>query len=121
MIYVPGKEMYTPDTLSRLMARKSLSKDVNKFYEETEAYVCSILDSVPVSEIKLQQIIEAQDNNEICKTTKQYCFENWPEKHLLPSPTRPYWTDRAHVLRHFRKAHDRKSEMISFSASLLII
>ena len=44
MIHVPGKEMHTSDTLLRLMARKFLSKDVNKFNEETEAYVCSILD-----------------------------------------------------------------------------
>ena len=28
MIHVPGKEMYTSDTFSRLMAKKSLSKDV---------------------------------------------------------------------------------------------
>ena len=97
MIHVPDKEMYTSDTLSRLMARKSVSKDVNKFNEETEAYVCSSLDSLPVSDVKLQQIIEAQDNDKVCKTIKQYCFENWPDRHLLPSAIRPYWTDRAHL------------------------
>ena len=37
MIHVSGKEMYTSDTLSRLMARKCVSKDVNKFNEETES------------------------------------------------------------------------------------
>ena len=97
MIHVPGKEMCTSDTFSRLMARKSLSKDVDKFNEETEAYVCSILDSLPVSDVKLQQIIEAQDNDEVCKTIKQYCYENWPERHLLPGPIRPYRTDRTHL------------------------
>ena len=89
MIHVPSKEMYTSDTLSRLMARKSLSKDVNKFNEETETYIRSILDSLPVLDVKLQQIIEAQDNDEVCKTIKQYCFENWLERHLLPSPICP--------------------------------
>ena len=97
MIHVTGKEMYTSDTLSRLMARKSVSNDVNKFNEETEAYVCSILDSLPVSDVKLQKIIEAQDNDEVCKTIKQYCFENWLERHLLPSAIRSYWTDRTHL------------------------
>ena len=92
MIHVSGKEMYTSDTLSRFMAKKSVSKDVSKFNEETEAYVCSILDSLPVSDVKLQQIIKAQDNDEVCKTIKQYCFENWQERHLLPSAIRPYWT-----------------------------
>ena len=40
--YILGKPiigMSTSDTLSRLMARKSVSKDVNEFNEETEAYV----------------------------------------------------------------------------------
>ena len=97
MIHVPGEEMYTSDNLSRMMARKSLSKDVNKFNEETEAYVCSILDSLPVSDIKLQQITEAQDNDEVCKSITQYCFENWLERHLLPSTICPYWTDHAHL------------------------
>ena len=97
MIHVPGKEMYTSNTLSRLMTRISVSKDVNKFNEETEVYVCSILDSLPVSDIKLQQIIEAQDNDEVYKTIKQYHFENWPERLLLPSAIRPYWTDHAHL------------------------
>ena len=74
MIHVPGKEMYTSDTSSRLMTSKSLSKDFNKFNEETDAYVCSILDSLPVSDVKLQQIIEAQDNYEVCKNTIQIKF-----------------------------------------------
>ena len=45
----------------------------------------------------MQQIIEAQDNDEFCKTIKQYCFENWLDKHLLPSPIRPHWIDHAHL------------------------
>ena len=97
MIHVPGKEMYTADTLSSLMARNFLSKDANKFNEETEGYVCSSLDSLPVSDVKVQQIIEEQDNDEVCKTIKQYCFENCPERHLLPRPICPYWTHRAHL------------------------
>ena len=39
MIHLPGKEMYASDTLLRLLARKSVSKDISKFNEETEAYV----------------------------------------------------------------------------------
>ena len=66
IIHVPDKEIYTctSDTLLRLMARKSLSKDVIKFNEETEAYFYSILDSLPVSDIKLHQVFEVQDNDE---------------------------------------------------------
>ena len=91
ILHVPGKEMYTPDTLLRLMVTNStVGNEAAQFNEETEVYVCSILNSLPVSDVILQQIIEAQDTDEVCKTIKEYCFESWPEKHLIPSAIRPY-------------------------------
>ena len=95
MIHVPGKNMYTSDTLSRMMTKETASKETSQFDEnETEAFVCSIMDALPVSDLKLQQLIEAQDQDEVCKQLRQYCHEGWPEKHLLPSPIHPYWSDR---------------------------
>lgn len=55
--------MYTPDTLSRLMANDTVCKDIDQFNEDTETFICSILDSLPVSHVKLQKIIEAQDTD----------------------------------------------------------
>ena len=97
ILHVPGKEMYTPDTLSRLMTNNTVCKEAAQFNEETEAYVCSILNSLPVSDVILQKIIEAQDTVEVCRTIKEYCFESWPEKHLIPSAIRPYWMERANL------------------------
>ena len=97
ILHVPGKEMYTPDTLSRLMKNNTVCKEAAQFSEETEVYVCSILNSLPVSDVILQQIIEAQDTDEVCRTIKEYCFESWPEKQLIPSAIRPYWIERANL------------------------
>ena len=94
-MHVPGKEMYTPDTLSRLMTNNTVCKKANQFSEETEAYVCSIQDSLPVSDVILQQILEAQDTDEVCRTIKEYCFDSWPDKYLIPSAIRPNWMERA--------------------------
>ena len=92
MIHVPGKKIVYFRYFVKVDGQKICVQRCQKFYEKTEAYVCFILDSLPVLDIKLQQIIDAQDNDEVCKTIKQYCFENWPERHLLPSAIRPYWT-----------------------------
>ena len=68
MIHVPGKSMYTSDTLSRMMTKESASKETSQFDEkETEAFVYSIMDALPISDLKLQQLIEAQDQDEVCK------------------------------------------------------
>ena len=62
MVHVPGKQMYTSDTLSRLQRKQSNSKPEESLIpdEEMSAFVCSIVDTLPVSDIKLKQIIEVQ-------------------------------------------------------------
>ena len=52
MIHVPGKNMYTSDTLSRMMTKETASKETSQFDEnETEAFVCSIMDALPISDL----------------------------------------------------------------------
>ena len=101
MVHVPGKEMYAPDTLSRMLARNTNTvhkfKNVGDFNAEREVFVCSVLDAIPVSDVKLQQIIDSQDQDEVCKTLKQYCFEGWPEKHMLSTAIKPYWSDHGQL------------------------
>ena len=45
-----------------------LFKNVGDFNAETKVFVCSVLDAIPVSDIKLRQIIDSQDQDEVCKT-----------------------------------------------------
>ena len=42
-------------------------------------YLDSVLDSLPVSDIKLLQIKEAQDEDPICKEIKDYRLEGSPD------------------------------------------
>ena len=85
MVNVPVKEMYAPDTLSRMLARNTntvhKSKDVDDFNTEREAFICSALDAIPVFNVKLEQIIDAQE----------------PEKHMLSTAIKPYWSDRGQL------------------------
>ena len=88
MVQVPGKEMYAPDTLSRMLVRNKNTVHI---------FVCSVLDAIQVSDVKLQQIIDSQDQNEVWKTFKQYCFEGWPEKHILSTTIKSYGLDRGQL------------------------
>ena len=60
MVHVPGKKMYTGDTISRLQLRQPDSKPDESMISDQgmSAFVCSIVDALPVSDNKLKQIIE---------------------------------------------------------------
>ena len=64
---------------------------------EINDYVCSIIDTILITDIKLQQLVEAQDEDEVTKKVDEYCLEGWSEKHQLASAVRPYWADRGEL------------------------
>ena len=65
MVHVPGKQMYTCDTLSSLQHKQSDSKPEESLIpgQEISAFVCSIVNVLPVSDIKLKHIIETQEDD----------------------------------------------------------
>ena len=44
------------------------------------AYVGSVIFSLPASDTRLQQIMEAQDEDPVCSQIKVCCYEGWPDK-----------------------------------------
>ena len=92
LIHIPGKEMYASDMLYRMIPKDG-NVEQNELESEINDYVCSIIDTIPISDIKLQLLIEAQDEDEVTKKVKEYCLEGWPEKNQLASAVRPYWAD----------------------------
>ena len=58
IVDVPGKQMYTSDTVSRLQRRQPDSKPEESLISDQEmiAFVCSIVNALSVSDIKLKQI-----------------------------------------------------------------
>ena len=96
VIHVPGKQMYTSDALSRLI-QKSANSDPVTSEVETNAFIDTVIDSLPVSDTKLKEIIEAQEDDEVCKRIKQYCLEGWPDKHAVPDAAKSYWRERGEL------------------------
>ena len=72
MVHVPGKQMYTTDTLSGLIVRQPYKLPEQSLIPDDDmtAFIGSSIDTLPVSDVKLKQIIKAQDEDEICKQIK---------------------------------------------------
>ncbi|CAC5421310.1 unnamed protein product [Mytilus coruscus] len=87
--HVPGKELNIADALSR--APVDLSES-NEFETKTKAYVDSIVNNFPASDMRLQNIRDECVKDEICKTLMLYCKEGWPEKSSLSDILKPYWS-----------------------------
>ena len=94
--HTPGKNLCIADALSRLQDKEPvLESTIND--DEMKAHVDSIINSLPVSDVKLREIVELQDEDIVCKELKRYCLEGWPIKDRLNSMTRPYWSERAEL------------------------
>ncbi|KXJ20287.1 Uncharacterized protein K02A2.6 [Exaiptasia diaphana] len=63
--------------------------------KEMKAHVDSFIQTIPVSDAKLQDIIELQDEDVVCKELKRFCLEGWPIKDRLTTSLKPYWSERA--------------------------
>ena len=94
--HVPGKEMYIADALSRMQSENT-NRMATVPEEEMNIYVDSVLDSLPVSDVKLMEIKEAQDEDPVCRLIKSYCLEGWPDKFRLNDALKPYWSARGEL------------------------
>ena len=65
--------------------------------DEMTAHVASVITGLPASSTRLQQIIEAQEEDPVCRQIKIYCSEGWPDKHSVNDAMKPYWSTRGEL------------------------
>ena len=94
--HVRGKEMYITDALSRLQAQHA-DPQPTIADDEMTAHVASVITGLPASDSRLQQIIEAQEEDPVCRQIKTYCSEGWPDKHSVNDTLKPYWSTRGEL------------------------
>ena len=94
--HVPGKKMYIADALSRLQVRDKVVQSTIDV-DEMIAQVESVISSLPTSDTRLQQIIEAQEEDPVRSQIKVYCYEGWPGKQSLNDAMKPYWSNRGEL------------------------
>ena len=90
--HVPGKLLYTADTLSRA---PSPSTDI-KLQEEVEWFVNTITSLLPASKHRLHEFKIAQDEDTMCAQAKKWCTEGWPTKRpVADGEMIPFWKVRS--------------------------
>ena len=92
--HVPGKSLYTADTLSRAPLVRPLNREEEKLEADVQAYFDSIVKFLPATEDRLKDFRTQQQQDEITRQLITYCSEGWPEKSQLPGPLKVYWPER---------------------------
>lgn len=87
--YHPGKEIYTADALSRSPVSVASGQD-ESIIETAEYFVNQVMDNLPASDMRLEQIRREQQNDKICQQMRQYVEEGWPENGRLKGELRRY-------------------------------
>ena len=92
--HIPGKHLYTADTLSR----SPLPTTGDKRLEElTETAVRACVSNLPASQDRLKNFLDAQKSDKVCTLVAEYCRKGWPKKHNVTELVRPYWEVRGEL------------------------
>ena len=89
--HVPGKELYTADTLSRAPVNNHSTQDSLTQQELAELCMMSTISQLPASDHRLDVYKEAQSNDPTCKEIRRYCQEGWPNKSQLDPQLKPFY------------------------------
>ena len=71
------------DALSRAPLAKPTSAD-DSLQSEIEVHLNAVIDTLPVSEKQIKNILRHQKADEICQQLVSYCTSTWPSKADIP-------------------------------------
>lgn len=96
IIHVPGKNLITADALSRAPLPTTGTEGEHNLEKECQAYLNSVVESLPATPTKLEQIKSAQRSDDACKRLSRYIANGWPEhRRDVHELLLPYWQDRS--------------------------
>ena len=90
--HVPGKSLYTADTLSR--APLAAIGRVAESDSDVENFVHAIVQQLPASNDRLNEFREAQVADPICSQVMTYTKSGWPARHVIKGELSKYWSER---------------------------
>ena len=94
--FLPGKEIYTADALSRSPVSEPSQED-ESIQETAELFVEQVISHLPASDPRLEQIRRQQQDDDICRQIRQYVHEGWPENGKLKGEIRLYASMSAEI------------------------
>ena len=87
--HVPGKDLTIADTLSRAPASNPTTAD-ELLHQEADAFVNMVVQHLPATERRLEEIKQHQSSDETCQQLIVFCQSGWPDKHTANAFIKPY-------------------------------
>ena len=75
--HVPGKCLWTADTLSRAPVEREENPADKELFEDTNIYVDMVLENLPASADYLEELREQLRRDSVCARVMQLCAEGW--------------------------------------------
>ncbi|KAK3911225.1 hypothetical protein KUF71_021034 [Frankliniella fusca] len=93
---MPGKELHTPDILSRApLPDRPGDKDILLEELGVAELASANIDSMPMSSSRMKQLRQAQLEDPVCKQLKVYILQGWPRaQNDLPNALKPFHAAR---------------------------
>lgn len=93
--HVPGKELYTADTLSRAPITTCPDNEDDNLSQEILNFVNLVMVGMPATDARLVQIRQHQLRDDVCKEVLNYVQESWPDKEQLRGIPHQIWHYRS--------------------------
>ena len=81
--HIPGKELVTADTLSRVPTNTATRRD-HEFQAEVSACLAAATDALPVTDKRLKEFRSFQEQEFVCRSIAEYCKSGWSVTYDLP-------------------------------------
>ena len=95
--HVPGKYMYTADTLSR--APIPATPGHTDLQDAAESLMEMCINHLPASSQRLDEYRQAQAQDHICSSVN-FCQNDWPGKEKINADIKPYWNAQGELTVH---------------------
>ncbi|UYV70256.1 K02A2.6-like, partial [Cordylochernes scorpioides] len=88
IVHTPGKNLIVADALSRSPRTKVGTQELE---EELCAYVQQVVSFMPISDVRVKEIKESQDKDQVIQNIIKYTQEGWPERTNVSMSKSQYW------------------------------
>jgi len=89
IVHVPGKDLNCAHALSRSPKGQPASND-HGLEQESNLYVNQVIQGLPASERRVDNLRAHLHEDEVCKQIMTYCNNGWPDKSSLKGPVKVY-------------------------------
>ena len=95
IVHVPGKSLWTADTLSRSPVQKQMTANDTELMESTNIYVDCIVNNLPVSPTFMDTLKAQLEADSVCSRVMKMCADGWPDHAQQEPLLKHFWPEQA--------------------------